>query len=61
MSAQAADRPEDDGEFTGWTDPRYADMVAKLDAARLASPRRDGAQLRGFVFELPEDRRPPSI
>lgn len=50
----------DDGQPTEWTDPRYADMVAHLDAERQRSPRRDGRPLRGFILELPEDRRPPA-
>ncbi|MGW7295100.1 hypothetical protein ACWGIB_22245 [Streptomyces xiamenensis] len=56
MSAEANKQPDDSGgRFGGWTDPRYAGVVARIEAARR------GRRLpRGFVFELPKERRPPA-
>ncbi|WP_183091331.1 hypothetical protein [Streptomyces radicis] len=52
---------QNSGSPEGWTDPRYADIVALLDDARRRSPRRDGPPVvRGFLHELPPDRRPPT-
>ncbi|WP_049567625.1 hypothetical protein [Streptomyces sp. SBT349] len=50
------------GDRRGWTDPRYADIVARIDKARRWTPRRDGPPVvRGFVYDLPPDRRPPTV
>jgi hypothetical protein len=61
MSAQDDGQPEDRAPVR-WTDPRYADLAEWYEAARRAAPQRDGAPVpRAFLYELPEDRRPPTV
>ncbi|MDT0346021.1 hypothetical protein [Streptomyces litchfieldiae] len=54
MAVYSGDQP-DDSRPVVWTDPRYADIVARIDALR-----RDGRPVRGLMNELPADRRPPA-